>query len=94
MGDRMKQFGKQIKNILKKALGFKYYLIVGGAIAIILILISACVFIIKKDDAKNKKDDKTNVPNAVAEYNTNVTIGQDGTINTSLSAQELWNKMV
>lgn len=94
MGDRMKQFGKQIKNILKKALGFKYYLIVGGAIVIILILISACVFIIKKDDAKNKKDDKTNVPNAVAEYNTNVTIGQDGTINTSLSAQELWNKMV
>lgn len=94
MGDRMKQFGEQIKNILKKTLGFKYYLIVGGAIAIILILIAGVVFIIKKDDAKNKKDDKTNVPNAVAEYNTNVTINQNGMISTSLSAQELWNEML
>ena len=93
MGDRMKQFGDQVKRILKKVLGFKYYLIICAAIVIIIVLIAGVVFIIKKDDAKNKKDDKTNAPNAVEEYNTNVTISQDGKIETSLTAQELWEKM-
>lgn len=83
----------RIKNILKVLLGFKYYIIVGIALIIILIFIAGMIFIIKQDDTKNKKDDEKNAPHAVEEYTDGVNIEEDGKLNTSLSANELWEKM-
>src|SRR5699024_10424951 len=63
-------------------------------IAVVIVLLAGFVYIITLDDGKRKEGDMSNAPYAASTYTSSVTISEDGTINTSITAQELWDELV
>ena len=63
-------------------------------ICIILVLVSAFVYFITIDDGTYKEDDWSNAPYGASAFSSETTIGSDGTISTSMTPQELWDKLI
>ncbi len=61
---------------------------------IVIIILSASVYRIKKYDGTFKEEDWSNTQYGAEQYTNNTSIGEDGTIKTSMTAQELWDKMM
>ena len=62
-------------------------------ILLILIITSGLVYELTKQDASYREDDWTSTPYASEQYTGNVTINEDGTITTEMTAQEVWDEM-
>jgi len=63
-------------------------------ICIILVLVSAFVYFITIDDGTYKEDDWSNVPYGASAFSNETTISSDGSISTSMTPQELWDKLI
>ena len=87
--EALKKAGKVIWKSLKTIL-FPFAII----FCIVLILFSSFVYFITIDDGTYKEDDWSSTPYAASEFVNNTTINEDGTINNSISAEDLWNKML
>lgn len=72
----------------------KPFLIIALIIILVLILISAIKYFISLDDGTHKDDDWSNTPYATKQYMGSTNIGADGKLETSMTAQELWDKMM
>ena len=59
-----------------------------------IIIFVGAIYIITLDDAKNKKGDKSNTPNAVQEYSNDVIVNAEGNIDSAMTAQELWDQLI
>ena len=60
----------------------------------IIILLAAAMYFLTVDDGTYDEDDWSSTPFVAAQYTNNVTVNDDGTLNTKQSAQELWDKMM
>lgn len=87
-------FGKLKKNTINliKKLGKRLIKIL-LPIIIVFVLLGAIVYFITIDDGTYKEDDWSNTPYAASQYTGNISAGEDGKLQTSMSAQELWDKM-
>ena len=61
---------------------------------LIYTLISGFVYVITDDDGSYKEGDKKNVPYAVKQYSSDISIDGDGKITTAKTAKELWDEML
>ena len=87
---------EETKNQLKRIWRIMHKRIISIAIVapcLVLIILSAAVYNVKKEDGTYKEEDWSNTQYAAGEYTGNTTISADGTINTSMTAQELWDKL-
>ena len=80
------------KKIAKKVLHFFLPLIL--VILFVLILISGLVYLITIQDGSYREGDWSSVPYAVSQYTSEIEIDENGNIKTSMTAQELWDKMI
>ena len=80
----MRKLGKRILKVITTVL-----LPIILIIAVVIVLLAGFVYIITLDDGKRKEGDMSNAPYAASTYTSSVTISEDGTINTSITAQEL-----
>lgn len=91
---------EQVKNFMKKVgKGIArsittIFLPIILIVAIVVILLAGIVYFITIEDGKRKEGDMSNAPYAASTYTSSVTISEDGTINTSITAQELWDELV
>lgn len=87
---------KVAKKVVKTTLKIitKPFLIIAIIIIAILILISAIKYFITLDDGTHKDNDWSNTPYATKQYMGSTSIGSDGKLSTSMSAEELWDKMM
>ena len=83
---------KKTGKVLRKIMG-KKILIITILIVVILVFLTSFVYLIDLDDATYKEGDMSNTPYAASQYTNNMTINSDGTINSNITAQELWDKM-
>ena len=65
-----------------------------GIICIIIMTVAGMIYHITIDDGSYKEGDSSNTPYAVEQYTSDVIINSDGQIETSMTAEELWNKML
>lgn len=72
----------------------KPFLIIALIIIAVLVIIAAVKYFITLDDGTSKEDDWSNTPYATKQYMGSTNIGPDGKLSTSMSAQELWDKMM
>ena len=63
-------------------------------ICVILVLVSAFVYFITIDDGTYKEDDWSNAPYGASAFSNETTISSDGSISTSMTPQELWDKLI
>lgn len=84
---------KQIAGMVLKQM-MKPSIIVIAIICVALILIAGILYIITLDDGTYKEGDKKNVPYAVEQHTSDVSIDANGNITTSKTAQELWDEMI
>ena len=84
-----------IVNIIKKVVKRYGIVIVKTVLPIVLIIVLLASFIYFLDiDATAYKDgDWTNTPYAASQYTSNVTMSDSGKLTSSMTAQELWDKM-
>lgn len=92
----MEQKSEIIKKRIKKAImaAIRPILIgvlIGCAVVLGFVLI---YYIITSSDGTYKDDEPSNVPFAVSQYTSNVTIDNSGNIITNMSAQELWDQLL
>lgn len=80
---------KIISSIVLIKLGIPIFIIF-----IVILLISGMIYYITIDDASYKEDDPKNIPYAVEQHTDNIVIYEDGNIETTTTAQELWDKMI
>lgn len=62
-------------------------------ILIVISLLGAAIYFITLDDAVARTNDMSNVPYAVSQYKNGVSVGNDGQLVSSITAQELWDEM-
>lgn len=84
----LKVIGKVIKNTLK------VILLPLLPIILILILLAGAVYFITVSDGTFEEGDWTSPGYGAAVYKSEITVNADGTISTSSSAQEIWDKLV
>ena len=84
------------KRIVKTTLRIisKPFIIIAIIIVAILILIAAIKYFITLDDGTHKDNDWSNTPYATKQYMGSTSIGENGELETSMSAKELWDKMI
>ena len=93
--DNDKDFGKKVKKAFSATMkrvsliGLKIIL----PIVLIVIILSASIYLLTYDDAEYKEGDMSSAPYANKQYQSNVTIDANGNINTAKSAQEIWDEM-
>lgn len=92
MDDEMNKIKNKIKVVLKKV-GKKTVMLFLPIIIIIVLLSSFVYYIDVWVDGKGE-DDWSGTPYAAGQYTSNITINTDGSINSSMNAQELWDKMI
>ncbi len=80
------------KIVLKTVTALLFPIIV--IICIILVLVSAFVYFITIDDGTYKEDDWSNAPYGASAFSSDTTISSDGSISTSMTPQELWDKLI
>lgn len=57
-------------------------------------LLGSFVYFITVDDGTYKEEDWSNTPYAASNYTNDISVNDDGTISTSMSAQEVWDKLI
>lgn len=62
-------------------------------ILIVVSLLGASIYFFTLDDAVARTNDMSNVPYAVSQYTNGVSVGNDGQLVSSMTAQELWDEM-
>ena len=90
--DVLKKIGKGILNVVKIAMA--PILLIFIFIFIIIILLASAVYFITVDDGTFKEDDWTTPGWGVAQNVNSVVASSDGSLSTSYTAQELWDKMI
>lgn len=85
----MKKATKILMNIMMKKI-----LIIVAIVVIVVVLVSAMIYGITLDDATYNDKDEKNVPYTIEQYSDNLVIFEDGSIQTTMSAKELWDKMI
>ena len=90
--DVLKKIGKGILNVVKIAMA--PILLIFLFIFIIIILLASAVYFITVDDGTFKEDDWTTPGWGVAQNVNSVVASSDGSLSTSYTAQELWDKMI
>lgn len=93
MGDNFNGVKNKMVNTVKKLFKLKIKIIV-IILVLILILLSAAVYWLTIDDGTYKEDDWSNTPYAASQYTNNFNVENDGKLTTSMTAQELWDKMI
>lgn len=61
---------------------------------IAFLLVSGMIYFLTIDDGAYREGDEKSTPYAVAQFTDNVVIFEDGTMESSMTAEELWNKML
>ena len=89
MNEKLQEIKRNLKNMGKRILKLVLPLIL-----IILIIMSAAVYLVKKNDGTYEEGDWANTQYAAGQYTGNTSIDSDGNISTNMSAQELWDKMM
>ena len=89
MNDKLQEIKQKLKNMGKRIVK-----LVLPFILIVVIIISAAVYVIKKHDGTYEEGDWANTQYAAGQYTGNTSINSDGKISTNMSAQELWDKMM
>ncbi len=86
----------QLKQIVKKVVKIisRLFFPIILLLAVIVVFIAAFTYFITVDDGTYKEDDWSSTPYAAGTYVNGTTVNNDGTISTSTSAQELWDKMI
>lgn len=69
-------------------------IIIAVIVVIVIIVLASSVYVVKKDDGTYKEDDWANTQFVVRQSANNATISDDGKINGSMSAQEMWDKLL
>ena len=87
--EKLQEIKRNLKNMGKRILKLVLPLIL-----IILIIMSAAVYLVKKNDGTYEEGDWANTQYAAGQYTGNTSIDSDGNISTNMSAQELWDKMM
>lgn len=64
------------------------------AIILIVVIVAGIIHEIFVSEGTEREGDWTSVPYAASQYSTEITIDPDGTIRTSMTAQEIWDKLV
>lgn len=86
----------KVKDVAKKVLKLigRKYLIIFLIILLIILILAASVYIITLDDATNDDEEWSNPRYGASQYTEGVTMNEDGTLNSSMTAKELWDKMI
>ncbi len=79
----------QIRRMSKRFLNFGIV-----ALSLVIIILTAAVYNVKKEDGTFKADDWSNTQFVASEYSGNTSIGSDGSINTNMTAQETWDTLI
>ena len=96
MPNNFENFGNAVKQVAKKITKtilvhiLPIVLIVFG----IFVLLASVINFITQNDGEYREDDWSSTPYAGEQYTDNVTINDDGTATTSMTAQELWDEMI
>ena len=92
---------EQAKEALKRALKFAMKIpfkiilvILILVVGVLLILLPAATYFLTVDDGTYKEDDWSSTPYAASTYVNGAKIENDGTVTTSTTAQNLWDKML
>lgn len=93
MGEEIKYRVKKTLKSIGKIMMFKTLPILLIIIAII-VLLSGLTYEDTIQSGEYREGDMTSTPYAVNKYTTDINIAKDGTINTSMTAQELWDEMI
>lgn len=88
--------GENLKNIAKKVIKrfSKKILLICTVVCTIVMLLAGCVYFITIDDGTYKDGDWSSVPYAAGQYTSTITFDGNNGISTSMTAQELWDKML
>ena len=90
--DFLKKVGKTALKAIGLALAPLF--IIGIVIVVIIILISSFVYFLTVDDGTYKDEDWTNPGFVTAQNTKSATVSPEGTLSTSYTAKELWDKMI
>jgi hypothetical protein len=95
MGNGFQEFKFQMKKVLKKTAKHITRLTfpIIAMVLIALIIVGGLGYEMTRQDGAYEEGNMANVPYAATQFTQNVLIDQDGTIRTSMSAQELWDEM-
>lgn len=63
-------------------------------VSIIVGLLASSLYFLTIDDGTYKEGDWTSTPYAASQYTNNINMGNDGVLANSITAQELWDKMI
>ena len=89
----LKKIGEKIKKVLK--LFLKMLLRILLPVIIIIVILAACVYYITVDDGTYKENDWSSTGFGVAQNTKSAKISlEDGSLSTSYTPQELWDKMI
>lgn len=89
----MKPKSNKTKKIISKIILIKIGLPI-FIVFIVFLLISGMIYYITVDDGSYKENDKKNTPYVVEQHSNNIVIYEDGSIETAVTVQELWDKMI
>ena len=91
---------EEIKNRIKAAIKtvgrimFIKILPIILVIILLVVLLSGMTFLDTITDAERVEGDWSNTPYAASQYTSDVNIAEDGTITTSMTAQEIWDELL
>lgn len=92
MDEKFQNLKKITGTVLKRAT--KPFFIIVAIVVIVLMLIAGILYIVTLDDAVYNDKDKKNVPYAVEQYTSSVSIDANGNISTEKTAKELWDELI
>ena len=92
----MEETKEAIKEKLKKFNKFfqRTTFVICIIVVITIIILSGAVYFITIDDGTYKEDDWSSTPYGASQYINGISMNEDGTLSSSSSAQELWDKMI
>lgn len=64
------------------------------AIMIIVLAISSIIHELTLQDGEYREDDWTSIPYAASQYTSEIEVDEQGNLRTSMTAQEIWDKMI
>ena len=96
MGDQSNKQIERVKKVVKKAIitALKPIIIMMLIVCIIVALICSVMYVVTLDTAILKDGSWDNVPYASDQYSSSYSIDEDGIASTTMSAQEVWDKLI
>lgn len=88
MEDNFNKIKQKLINVFKRIL-----VKILVPILLIISLLGSFIYFLTLDDAVARANDMSNVPYAVSQYTNGVSVGNDGQLVSSMTAQELWDEM-